>query len=205
MSRRLAVIALALAAVGLSGCISLFPKAKPSQLYRFEATVPQRPESQNQIGVLRVTSGFVRAAAGDRILTVNASGEVAYIAQTRWVSPASVLFDEEVAEAFHSAGRVRLVSRGEIAKAAFTLKLDVVDFEVVYDQGPKAAPQINVVIRGVLTNSQDRSVVGDKIFTAKVRAGDNRVSAIVPAFNQALSQTMTEIVTWVDETPAPAS
>lgn len=204
MTRRLALAALALAAVGLSGCISLFPKSDPSQLYRFEATVPARPVSPEKIGVLRLTSSFVRAAAGDRILTVNQGGEVAYIAQTRWVSPASVLFDEEVAESFHSAGRARLVSRGEIVKAAYALKLDVVAFEAVYDQGPKAAPQIVVTVRGVLTNSQDRTVVGDRIFTAKVRAGENRVGAIVPAFNLALSQTMTEIVTWVDGAPAPA-
>jgi len=204
VSRRLAVITLALVAVGLSGCVSLFPKSDPSQLYRFEATVAQRPEGQPQVGVLKLTSGFVRAAAGDRILTVNSGGEVAYIAQTRWVSPASVLFDEEVSESFHSAGRARLVSRGEVTKAAFALKLDVTEFEAVYDQGSKAAPQIVVTIRGVLTNSQNRSIVGDRLFTAKIRAGDNRVGAIVPAFNQALSQTLTEVVTWVDDTPAPA-
>lgn len=204
MSRRLAVIALAFVAVGLSGCVSVFPKSEPAQLYRFEATVPQRPESANKVGVLRLTSSFVRAAAGDRILTVNQSGEVAYIAETRWVSPASVLFDEEVSESFLSAGRARLVSRGEITKAAYALKLDVVAFEALYDQGPKAAPQIVVTVRGVLTNSQDRSVVGDRLFTAKVRAGENRVGAIVPAFNQALSQTLTEIVGWVDSAPAPA-
>lgn len=204
MTRRLAVIALALAAVGLSGCVSVFPKSEPAQLYRFEATVPQRPESANKFGVLKLTSNFVRAAASDRILTVNQSGEVAYIAQTRWVSPASVLFDEEVAKAFQSAGRARLVSRGEITKAAFALKLDVVAFEVAYDQGPKAAPQIVVMVRGVLTNSQDRTVVGDRLFSAKVRAGENRVGAIVPALNQALSQTMTEIVGWVDAAPATA-
>lgn len=202
MSRRLAVIALALAAMGLSGCVSLFPKSKPSQLYRFEATVPERPENKEQIGVLRLTSSFARAAAGDRILTVNDAGEVAYIAQTRWVSPASVLFDETVSQAFQSAGRTRLISRGEIVKAPYALKLDVVTFEAVYDQGAKTAPEIRVTVRGVLTATQDRGVVGDKLFTAKVRAGDNRVGAIVPAFNAALSQVLTELVTWVDAVPA---
>lgn len=204
MSRRLAVIALALAAMGLSGCVSLFPKTKPSQLYRFEATVPARPEAKEQIGVLRLTSSFARASASDRILTVNEAGEVAYIAQTRWVSPASVLFDEAVSQAFQSAGRTRLISRGEIVKAPYALKLDVVEFEAVYDQGPKAAPEIQITIRGVLTGTQDRGVVGDKLFVAKVRAGDNRVGAIVPAFNTALSQVLTEIVAWVDAVPAPA-
>lgn len=202
MSRRLAVIALALAAVGLSGCVSLFPKSDPSQLYRFEATVPERPESKEQVGVLRLTSGFARASSGDRILTINTGGEVAYIAATRWVSPASVLFDEQVAQAFHSAGRARLIGRGEVVKADYALKLDVIDFEAVYDQGPKAAPMVQVTIRGILTTTRDRGVVSDKLFSAKVRASDNRVGAIVPAFNQALSQTLTEIVAWVDEVPA---
>jgi cholesterol transport system auxiliary component len=112
-----------------------------------------------------------------------------------------VLFDEQVGQAFHSAGRARLIGRGEVVKADYALKLDVIDFEAVYDQGPKAAPQIQVTIRGVLTTTKDRGVVDDKLFTAKVRAGDNRVGAIVPAFNQALSQTLTEIVAWVDAAP----
>lgn len=199
MSRRLTAAALALTAIALSGCISLFPKAEPAQLYRFEAHPPsQKFPPGSLFGVLRLQSGFPRASGGDRILTVNNQGEAAYIAGARWVSPASVLFEEQVSTAFQGGGRARLISRGEVIKADFSLKLDVQTFETHYDQGPKAAPEVVVVVRGSITRNRDRALVSDRLFTANIRAGENRVGAIVPAYNAALSQVLGEVVGWVN-------
>lgn len=199
MTRRLALAALAIATVGLSGCISLFPESEPAQLYRLQTNVEPRPMPAGPVfGVLRLSTGFPRAAAGDRILTVNPGGEAAYIAGARWVSPAAVMFDELTAQAFQGGGRARLIVRGDVIKADYTLKLDVHGFETVYDQGPKAAPLVLVSVRGVITRSGDRSLVGDQTFTAKVRASDNRVSAIVPAYDTAVSQVLGEVVGWVN-------
>ena len=97
MNRRLTTAVLTLAAIALSGCISLFPKAEPAQLYRFQAQPTAQPFPPGPLfGVLRLGASFPRASAGDRILTVNDRGEAAYIAGARWVSPASVLFEEQV-------------------------------------------------------------------------------------------------------------
>lgn len=199
MSRRLTAAALALAAIALSGCISLFPKAEPAQLYRFEARPPAQTQPAGPLfGVLRLGSSFSRAAAGDRILTINDRGEAAYIAGARWVSPASVLFDEQIATAFQGAGRARLIGRGEVIKADYSLKLDVQTFETHYDRGPKGAPEVVVAVRGVITRNRDRALVGERLFTARIRAGENRVGAIVPAYNAALSQVFGELVGWVN-------
>ena len=206
MSRRLTAAALALAAIALSGCISLFPKAEPAQLYRFEATMPAQATPAGPLfGVLRLGTGFPRASGGDRILTVNDRGEAAYIAGARWVSPASVLFDESVTAAFQGAGRARLIGRGEVIKADFSLKLDVVTFEAHYDRGPKAAPEIIASVRGVITRNQDRALIGEQVFTARIRAGENRVGAIVPAFNAALSQVLGQLVAWVNTVDTTAT
>jgi cholesterol transport system auxiliary component len=187
-------------AVGLSGCISLFPKAKPASLYRFgeaEVSVPKGPPGA-MFGVLKTPSSFTRAAAGDRILT-STNGEVAYIADARWVSPAFVLFEEATARAFENdPGRARLIGRGEVAKAEMMLRLEVRTFEADYVNGPKAAPEVVVRVRGVLTCSQDRALVGDKIFEARIKAADNRVGAIVPAYDQAVAKVLGEVVTWVN-------
>jgi cholesterol transport system auxiliary component len=56
-----------------------------------------------------------------------------------------------------------------------------------------------VEIRAVATRSSDRALLGDKVFVARVKAADNRLSAIVPAYDQAVSQVLSEIVTWVGE------
>jgi len=196
-SRILTVTALA---VSLSGCISVFPKAKPADLYRFGETsvsVAKGPPGA-MFGVLKAPSAFTRAAAGDRILT-SAGGQVAYIADARWVSPAFVLFEEAVAHAFENdPGRARLIGRGEVAKADLVLRLEVRTFEADYVNGPKAAPEVVVRVRGVLNRNQDRALVGDQVFEARVKAADNRVSAIVPAYDQAVAKVLGDVVTWVN-------
>jgi len=197
LGRGLAVVALA---ISLSGCISVFPKSKPSTLYRFgeaDVSVAKGPPGA-MFGVLKAPSAFTRAAAGDRILT-SANGEVAYIADARWVSPAFVLFEEAVARAFQNdPGRARLIGRGEVAKADLVLRLEVRTFEADYVDGPKAAPEVVVRVRGVLNRNSDRTLVGDQVFEARVKAADNRVSAIVPAYDQAVGKVLGEVVTWVN-------
>ena len=46
--------------------------------------------------------------------------------------------------------------------------------------------------------TEDRALVGDQIFEARVKAADNRVGAIVPAFDQATAKVLGEIVAWVN-------
>jgi cholesterol transport system auxiliary component len=199
---RTAAMALAVTALAasLSACISVFPKTKPASLYRFGETavsVPKGPPGA-MFGVLKTPSAFTRAAAGDRILT-STNGEVAYIAGARWVSPAFVLFEEATARAFENdPGRARLIGRGEVAKADMMLRLEVRTFEADYVNGPKAAPEVVVRVRAVLNRSQDRALVGDQVFEAKVKAADNRVSAIVPAFDEATAKVLGDIVAWTN-------
>ncbi|PIB91351.1 ABC-type transport auxiliary lipoprotein family protein [Caulobacter sp. FWC2] len=187
-------------AVALSGCISVFPKTKPATMYRFgdaDVSVTKAPTGA-MFGVQKAPSAFTRAAAGDRILTVT-NGEVAYIADARWVSPAFILFEEAVARAFENdPGRARLIGRGEVAKADLVLRLEVRTFEADYVNGPKSAPEVVVRVRGVLNRNSDRTLVGDQTFEAKVKAADNRVSAIVPAFDQANAKVLSDVVAWVN-------
>lgn len=200
--------AVAALAMGLSACISVFPKTKPVGLYRFGDAEVSAPKGQPgaMFGVIKTPSTFTRAAASDRILT-SSQGQVAYIADARWVSAASVLFEEAVARAFENdPGRARLIGRGEVTKAELVLRLEVRTFETDYVDGPKAAPEVVVRVRGVLNRNTDRTLVDDKVFEARVKATDNRVSAIVPAYNKAVAQVLGEIVGWVNAAgPAVAS
>ena len=198
-----AAVAVALSA-GLAGCISLFPKSEPAGLYRFGhvAAESSRPSSEKSFGVYKTPTVFTRSAMSDRLLSVT-NGEAAYIAGARWVSPAIVLFDEAVARAFEADNsRARLVTRGEALKAVMAVRLEVRSFETDYLDGPEAPPTVLVEIRAVMTRSNDRALLGDKVFVARVKAADNRLSAIVPAYDQAVSQALSEIVTWVGEAGA---
>lgn len=190
------VVALSLT---LGGCISLFPKDKPAGLYRFghDAAASSAPAIEKSFGVYKTPTVFNRAAMSDRLLSVT-DGQAAYIGDARWVSPAIVLFDEAVARAFEADNsRARLVTRGETAKASVAVRLEVRSFETDYVDGPKTAPEVLVEIRAVLTRTKDSALLGDKVFVARVKTSENRLSAIVPAYDKATGQVLSEIVTWV--------
>ena len=101
----------------------------------------------------------------------------------------------------NNAGAARLLSRGEIGRADYSMRVDVTRFEAVYDRGAKSAPQIAVTLRVALVRA-DRTLAGSTLIEANVRAKNNRVSAIVSAFDQAVSQALAELIEWTNQTGA---
>lgn len=179
----------------LSGCITLLPKAAPVQLYQFGATGPTvAPAAGRKVALTRTGGTFARASAGDKILTIFGN-QVAYLAQARWVAPATTLFDEAVNQGFNaSSGPARLASRVEPAHPAYALRLDVEQFAVVYDRGTKAAPKVVIATHLVLSQIEARSVVLETTVRVEQRSSDNRVGSIVAAFDQASGEVIGEIV-----------
>jgi len=197
--RTLSLAAICACAVALAGCISLLPKSKPAQLYRFgpapvASAAPSRPGS---VAVFRTNGEFQSEAADDRILTMT-GGRAAYIAQSRWVAPAEILFNEAVGNAF-DASPIRLIARGQQGRFAYALRLDVRSFEARYDAGPDAPPTVVVHIHAALTKS-DQSSVGEQDFETRATASDNRVGAIVTAFDKASAEAIGKLVTWTEAT-----
>jgi len=187
-------------ALALSGCISLLPKSKPAQLYRFGqsgATAAAQPAPSATVGVFQANGTFQGEAAGDRLLTIN-GGKAAFIAQSRWVAPAGVLFNEAVVSAFDAdGGKVRLISRGQQGKSAYALRLDVRNFEARYESGPDSAPTVVVRVRAVLTNA-DLTKTAEQIFESRSKAANNRVGAIVEAYDKATSEVLGQVVGWTN-------
>ena len=208
MTSAFARITLACAcALALTGCISLFPKSKPVYLYRFgqtaAATEAAPAAAAGRVGVFRANGTFQAEAAGDRMLTVTGQ-EAAYIAESRWVAPASVLFDAAVLRAFdNDPGRTRLISRGEPADTDYLLRLDMRNFETRYEAGPELPPTVVVRLRAAMTRGGAQSLVADRIFEAKVVAGDNRVSAIAAAYDRAVMDILGELVGWTNSQARP--
>ena len=208
-SRAFLRLACAVAAgVALSGCISLLPKSKPAHLYRFGQASPSAqvgPAPVDQVGVVRAAGLFQREAAGDRLLTIT-SGQAAYVADTRWVAPAAVLWDEAVVGAFDAdPGPTRLILRGEPAvTATYVLRLDVRNFEARYEHGAKAPPTVLVRVRATIVQNADQKLVSERIFEKQVTAARNRVTAIVPAYDKAVAEVLSEVVAWTNEEAKPA-
>ncbi|MEO6340440.1 MAG: ABC-type transport auxiliary lipoprotein family protein [Caulobacteraceae bacterium] len=205
--RKTAPLAAIILALSLAGCVSLLPKSKPAQLYRFgmggaDATAPPGGVQGPMSGVVLQAVSFPRAAGGDQILTIT-GGQAAYISESRWISPAQVLFQEAVQHSFDTrAHRARLLNRGEIGAASAFLRLEVRSFEARYDQGATAAPQVAVVVLARMS-ALDGQVVGEQTFHSEIRATDNRVGPITSAFDASVDKVLGDITTWADLTAPP--
>lgn len=197
-ARPLRLVLAAFACLALGGCISLFPKTKPAQMYQFDnapaAADASMPGPDARV-IARGDMRFQAAASSDRILTVSGTG-TAYIAEARWVSPAPVLFEQSLVRAFQAGGGPRLAEGGSGIHATEILNLDVQSFETRYDNGDKAPPEVVVQVRGQMIRADDRRVIADQMFTSVQRASDNRVGAIVQAYDAAVHEVLGKLVGW---------
>lgn len=180
----------------LSGCISIFPKVKPVQMYRFGDAIPapSAAAEASKAVLLKGATIFPPASSGDQMLTITGQ-QTAYIGGARWVAPASILFDNALIKAFDAPGSARLVERGEPLVAPSTLRLDVRAFEARYP-----GPTIVVQVRATLIRNADRTLIADKMFDASVPASDNRQGPIVSAFDKAVDTVIAGIRDWATTT-----
>ena len=187
------------------GLLTASHEAPPIQTYRFGVEMPSAAPAAAaptaRVNVLRSATSFDRAAQGDAILTTTGD-QTAYIGGGRWVAPAVVLFDQAVGDAFSGSGAVRMISRGEMASANLNLKLDVQTFEARYSGEKNAAPTVVVRVHAELLRMTDRHVLGDRIFESHKPAGDNRIEAIVAAFNSAVGDVLGQLVSWTQSETA---
>lgn len=195
MIRTLALAAIA--AVSLSGC-ALLSSPDPVQLYRFgDAAGPVATPVASPVQVKLRALEMPQASQGDRLLGVTGS-EAAYIAGARWVSPALMLYSDALETSFGSQARtVRLIGRRELTPTTRLLDVDVRAFETRYDYAG-AAPTVVITVRARLLRFPERTVVSEQTFTVSQPAGENRVSAIVEAYDLATRDVNTQIVAWTD-------
>ena len=195
-------------AAALSGC-ALLSTPDPVQNYRFglpmaaPSTVGDTPAPLT-VSIRRIE--FPQAAGDDRILGVTGL-ETAYIAGARWVSPASTLFDDSLKAAFaNRADRIRVLGRREPGTPPLVLQVTVTTFEARY-AAPGATPEVVVTARAQLRSTPERQAGGgairpeqgrsvERVFTVTQPAGENRVSAIVAAFDTATRDINTQIADW---------
>lgn len=195
---RILKVAAAVAAVALLGGCSLLSTPEPVQLYRFgNLPMGQNERSVAGVQVVMRRAEFAQAVRGDRILGVTGT-EAAYIKGARWVSSADVLFSDALESAFAAqAERVRLVGPRELTRSGQALDIDVRTFEARY-ASPGAAPVATIITRVRLLNAEDRSVTAEQVFVVEKPAAENRVGAIISAFDEASRDLNTQIVEWTD-------
>ncbi len=190
---------LAAGACALVGACALLSSPDPVQLYRFGGDPAESRGAAigSPVQVSLRPIEFAQASRGDRFLGITGS-EAAYIEGARWVAPAETMYGESIENAFAiEAQRVRLLGRRELTPATRALDLDVRAFETRYT-APGAIPTVVVTVQARLLRQPERTIVGERTFTVAQPATENRVSAIVAAFDVATRDVNSQIVTWTD-------
>ncbi|WP_298160916.1 ABC-type transport auxiliary lipoprotein family protein [Brevundimonas sp.] len=199
MIRSLALAAVA--ALSLSGC-ALLSSPDPVQLYRFGDAGGALTTSVAALVQVKLRAlEMPQAAQGDRLLGVTGS-QAAYIGGARWVSPALMLYSDALEASFASQARaVRLIGRRELTPTTRLLDIDVRVFETRYAYA-EGTPTVMITARARLLRFPERTVVSEQTFTVSQPAGQNRVSAIVEAYDVATRDVNAQIVAWTDANAA---
>jgi cholesterol transport system auxiliary component len=191
------MLLLLMASACLAGCGSLFQtKAAPPTMYLLSMAKPA-PENAValpvDVGVLKPT---VRAGLDtDRIALLYPDRRLDYFANVRWSGPVDQLIQELVVQEFHASSGVRNVSGDASAfSSGYWLELEVADFQAEYGTTAANPPGIHVKLLARVGSSADRRVLARFEADATVAATDNRMSAIVDAYNHAADKALSVIV-----------
>jgi cholesterol transport system auxiliary component len=79
------------------------------------------------------------------------------------------------------------------------------NFETRYLNGQDAAPTVLVRVRAALSRPRSADSAREQIFEARAPAADNRVGAIVAAYDQATADVLAQLARWLEAEAAPAA
>ncbi|MFI4889181.1 MAG: ABC-type transport auxiliary lipoprotein family protein [Steroidobacterales bacterium] len=173
---------------------SLFAsKARPPSFYLLSAQAGTTgPEIAADLTVLRplVRSGLDT----DRIAVLYPDRHLAYYADTRWNARLDQVVQDLASQTLHTHANLRSVTSDASAfSAGYWLEIEVTDFQAEYAAG-QASPTIHVHLRAAVGKASDRRVLDRFEANATQAATDNRMTAIVAAYEQAADSALEQIV-----------
>ncbi len=192
------------AAAGLSACSGLVGPPEPPPLYILRPPVPPAgggPRVAWQISI--VLPEAPDSLDTNRIALQQADGTLDFYANVAWPDRLSLLVQNALLDAFQASNRIAAVARDtDGLKSDYLLQTDIHDFEAIYE-APDTAPNTVVQIQARLVSARRRAIVQALNARAEVPAAGNTVPAVVAAMNDALGQTMGQIVAWALSAPPP--
>jgi ABC-type uncharacterized transport system auxiliary subunit len=200
--------AVAAAALALSACTgSLFKSREPPQSVYLLTLAPAVAEAGTKIpGDLTILRPRVRPGLDTSLIAaLYPDRRLEHFAAARWSAPPDQVFEDLALEAFRANARLQNVHTDVSAfGTGYWLEIDVEDFQAEYagqgSAGGSAPPTIHVQLVARLGASGDRRILGQ--FEADVReaATDDRLTAIVDAYNRGANAALGKIVAETAET-----
>jgi cholesterol transport system auxiliary component len=184
----------------LAACAgSLFKnKTAPPTMYMLSAA-PKSPAADSgaappagadlAILKLRVRAGLDT----ERIAALYPDRRMDYFADVRWTGPLDEVLQDLAVQEFHmnpSFGNVR--ADASVFASNYWLEIEVADFQAEYSAAG-LAPTVHVHLLARLGNSADRRILARFEPDIHQAAADNRMTAIVEAYNRATDQALSQI------------
>jgi ABC-type uncharacterized transport system auxiliary subunit len=200
-------MALPLLMLLLTACAgSLFKnKTAPPTMYLLSATPKSSTADSAKAPVATIDLAVLklRVRAGldtDRIAALYPDRRMDYFAEVRWSGPLDEVLQDLAVQQFHSNPGLRNVSaETSVFASPYWLEIEVADFQAEYAVG-SSVPTVHVHLLARVGNSGDRHVLGRFEPDIHEAAADNRMTAIVDAYNRAADKALSEIAAGTAQT-----
>jgi cholesterol transport system auxiliary component len=194
LTRRLVLAGLTLTP---AACASLLPQGGAApKLYTLTAATDFPPGGAPVSWQLLVEVPTSTAAFDtERIALSRGPTTLDYFADAAWTDRAPAMVQALLVQSFENSGRIAAVARESLAlRADYTLRPELRHFEADYGAAP--VPEAHVEIDARLIRTSDRAIAAWRRFDARMAAAENRIPAIVDAFNGAFHQAARQMVEW---------
>jgi cholesterol transport system auxiliary component len=193
MSRALCAFAMSLACAGCTG--SLLDSKQPASAAYVLAPAPGAQPAAGAATDVDLSIGRPGMAPGldTQRIAVLKGRQLDYYRAARWGGNAVEVVQTLLVDSLEDQRLFRSVTAEQARVAGdYVLDVEVRDFQAEY-AAQNAAPSVHVMIIGRLIRVVDRELVGTVSAEARSQASDNRLSAVVAAFESAAHEVALDI------------
>lgn len=193
--KRKSLITLPLAALMLSGCLSLGGKVPPSLLNLTATAAPLANAARSgtaQSALTVVIPSVPQKLRTPRVPVETGGASVAYLKDAQWIEPPARLFQRLLSETLSaSQNRLVLTETELISAPGELLSGDLLNFGIDADRGEA------VVTYQALRLTNDGTTISQRRFEAREAVGELTPSNAGAALNRAANRVAAEVSAWM--------
>ena len=130
-----------------------------------------------------------------RIALMHTPVQLDYYARANWIDRAPAMVQNLIIETYENTDRIVGVGRVSVnLRADYVLVTELREFQVEYFDGGQ--PNVHVQINAKLVKFPERVIVGNMTSEREMTAETDTMTAIIPAFDEALGKVLRDIVIW---------
>jgi cholesterol transport system auxiliary component len=192
----LAAVLAATAVLEVNGCAGLHSNQAVAQVYTLEpGFAPAAASATGNAATVQVLRPL--AAPGldsEHIALVRGVQRLDYYAASRWPAPLPELLQSLAIDALRSAGKFRAVqSDGTAFAASEVLQIEIRRCQAEY--AGDGLPVVHVQLHATLGQQNERSLVTSVSAESTAPVAENRMQAVVAAFQQAVGAALEQLAT----------